>query len=141
MGINLRTMAIMKRIWLPVVLLLSSCGKPDAGPANREAREVIPTPVAAATPAARDPVANITTSRQILARLQFRRPGQPQVTQKQIDTCLGPGYSLVIDRITRARGPQPETHTLYLKIPKTASPANLVAKLQTLEGVEHVRLR
>ena len=79
--------------------------------------------------------------RQVLFRLRFRRNGQPQVTQKQIDNIFGPGYSLVIDRVARARGQQPETHILYLKIPKTVAAAAVASKLETLAGVDEVRLR
>ena len=133
---------IMKRFFLPAVLLLSSCGKTDVAPARAAVREVPPTPIAAATPAVRDPAAeSIMNHRQVLFRLQLRRTGLPPVTQKQIDSCLGAGYSLVIDRIARPRRQEPEIHTLYLKIPKTVAAAEVAKKLETLSGVEQVRWR
>jgi len=131
----------MKRFLMTALLLLTSCGKPDVGTTRPAVDQAPLVPLASATPAARDTAASVINQRQIIFRVRFRRTGQPQLTQKQVDNYLGPGYSLVIDRVIKARGQQPEFHALYLKIPKTVAVADVVTKLETLPGVEEIRLR
>jgi hypothetical protein len=131
----------MKRILIAALLLLTSCGNAEVGPTRPAVNDAPLVPLASATPTAQETAASVMNHRQVLFRLRFRRIGQPQVTQKQIDNCLGPGYSLIIDRVIKARGEQPEFHALYLKIPKTVAVAGVATKLETLPGVEEIRLR
>ena len=128
----------MKRLALPAIMILSSCGTAEV-PAPQTAPRA--TVITSETGTPRDPAASILKQRQVRVRLRFNRVGHPQVTQKQIDACLGSEYSLIVDRVARSRDRQPEIHTLYLRIPKSAVPADLAARLETLGGVQEVRLR
>lgn len=130
-----------KRLAFMTLLFLPACGKSDVVPARPVTRVAPEIAVTTAAPGVQDAATSIMNHRQVLFRVQFRRVGRPKVTQKQIDDCLGPGYSLVIDRIARRNGQETDIHILYLKIPKTVAVADIATKLESLTEAEQVRFR